>query len=68
MHYKLKVRANSKHDNIEFDGKEYKVSIKEKPIEGKANLAIVKLFKKQLNKRIRIVKGFSSSEKIIEVD
>ncbi|MFH1331746.1 MAG: DUF167 domain-containing protein [archaeon] len=67
MLYKLKVKTNAKENKIEFDGQTYKVSIKEKPIEGKANKAIIKLFKKELNKNIRIVKGLKSSEKTIEV-
>ncbi len=67
MKYKLKVKANAKEDKIEFDGISYKVSIKEKPLGGKANQAIVKLFKKELGKQIRIIKGLRSSDKIIEV-
>ncbi len=67
MKYKLKVKANAKEDKIEFDGILYKVSIKEKPLEGKANQAIVKLFKKKLGKQIRITKGLRSSDKVIEI-
>lgn len=65
--FKLTVKTNAKENKIEFDGKEYKASIKEKPVEGRANKAIIKLFKKQLKKNIRIVRGLKSSEKIIEV-
>jgi uncharacterized protein (TIGR00251 family) len=67
MQYKIKVKANAKENKIEFDGNIYRVSIKEKPIEGRANKAVIKLFKKELNINIRIVKGLKSSEKTIEL-
>ena len=67
MQYKLKVKANAKENKIELKDNTYYVSIKEKPIEGKANTAIVKLFKKELGKKIRITKGLESREKTIEI-
>ena len=50
---------------IEKDGG-YLVTIKEKPEKGRANLAIIKLFKKELKKNIKIVSGFKSREKFIK--
>ncbi|MEM4245632.1 MAG: DUF167 domain-containing protein [Candidatus Nanoarchaeia archaeon] len=67
MGYQLKVKTNAKENKIEFKDGIYFVSIKEKPIEGKANKAIIKLFKKELKKNIRIIKGLKSSEKVIEL-
>lgn len=67
MLFKVLVKTNSKENKIELKDGIYFVSIKEKPIEGKANRAIIKLFKKELNKNIRIVKGLKSSEKMIEL-
>ncbi|MFH1210782.1 MAG: DUF167 domain-containing protein [archaeon] len=67
MQHKLKVKANAKENKIELKDNTYSVSIKEKPIEGRANKAIIKLFKKELNKNIRIIKGLKSNEKIIEI-
>ena len=67
MQYKLKVKANAKENKIELKDNTYYVSIKEKLIEGKANTAIVKLFKKELGKKIRITKGLESREKTIEI-
>lgn len=67
MQYRLKVKTNAKENKIELKDNVYYVSIKEKPVEGKANKAIVKLFKKELNKNIRIIKGLKSREKIIEI-
>jgi uncharacterized protein (TIGR00251 family) len=67
MQYKLKAKANAKENKIELKDNTYYVSIKEKPIEGKANTAIVKLFKKELGKKIRIIKGLKTNEKVIEI-
>ncbi len=67
MQHKLIVKTNAKENKIELDGNTYRVSIKEKPVEGKANKAIIKLFKKELNQNIRIIRGLKSREKTIEI-
>ncbi len=67
MNFKLKVHANSSQEKIEKIQDGFEAWIKEKPIDGKANSAIIKLFKKLLGKRIKIISGLSSSRKIIEV-
>lgn len=67
MLFKVIVKAGSKESRIEFDNGVYKVSLKEKPIEGRANKSLIKLFKKELGKTIRIVRGLRSNEKFIEI-
>lgn len=63
---KIKIKTNQNKDEIlEKDGY-YEVKIKERPEKGRANLAIIKLFKKELKRNIRIVSGFKSREKLIE--
>ncbi len=63
---KIKVKTNQPVNKIiEKDGG-YLVTIKEKPEKGRANLAIIKLFKKELKKNIKIVSGFKSREKFIK--
>lgn len=63
---KIKVRTNQPKREIIKENDFYIVKIKEKPEKGKANLAIVKLFKKELKKDIIIKSGFKSREKYIE--
>jgi len=64
---KIHVKTSRpKEEIIEKDGF-YLVKIKEKPEKGRANLAVVRLFKKELKKNIRIVSGFKSREKLIEI-
>ncbi|MDD5133760.1 MAG: DUF167 family protein [Candidatus Nanoarchaeia archaeon] len=68
MKIKIKVKTGQKENKIIKENDSYIVYIKERPEHGKANLAIIKLFKKKLKKDIRIVSGFTSKEKIIELD
>ena len=63
---KIRVKTNQAINKIiEKDG-HYIVSVKENPEKGRANLAVVKLFKRELKKNIRIISGFKSKEKLIE--
>lgn len=63
---RIMVKTNQPVNKIiEKDGG-YLVTIKEKPEKGRANLAIIKLFKKELKKNIKIVSGFKSREKFIK--
>jgi len=67
MKFSLRVHANSSQERIEKTSDGFEIWIKEKPINGKANTAIIKLFKKKLQKTIKIVSGLTSSNKIIEI-
>ena len=67
---KIIVKPNSKENKIvKFDeNKEaYVVNIKAKPEKNKANIEIIKFFSKLLKKKITIIKGLKSREKIIKV-
>lgn len=63
----IKVIAGSKKDQI-IEGKPLIVKVKEPPIKGRANKAVVKLLTKYFGKRVRIVSGRKNKKKIIEVD
>lgn len=69
MKIKIKLHPNSSQEKIKEIEKdqEYEVWIKEKPIGGKANIYLEKLLKKHFKKNIKIVSGFSSKIKILEV-
>lgn len=69
MRVSIKLHPNSSQEKIievEKD-KVYEVWIKEKPIDGKANLELIKFLKKYFKKNIKMIKGFNSREKIIEI-
>ncbi|MBU1129150.1 MAG: DUF167 domain-containing protein [Nanoarchaeota archaeon] len=68
MKIKIKVHANSSRDKIEKVSEEvFEVWLKKKPVEGKANLELLKTLKKYFGKKVEIVSGFKSQKKIVEV-
>ncbi|MBR9702369.1 DUF167 domain-containing protein [Candidatus Pacearchaeota archaeon] len=68
MKLKVKLHPNSSQEKIEkISDMEYEVWIKEKPIDGKANVKLVKLLKKYLGKEVKIKSGLTSRRKIVEV-
>ena len=66
---KIIVKANSKKNEIKgFDNrKRLRVNIKVKAEHNKANIEIIKLFSRLTKKKVRIVKGLTSKEKILKI-
>ena len=66
------AKVNAKNDLVEeLDKTHFKVSTKELPIKGQANLAIVILIAEYFDipkTNISIVSGFSSKNKIFEIE
>jgi len=68
MKIKIKIHSNSSQEKIEkISENEFEVWIREKPIQGKANEELIKLLKKYFRKPVKIVFGFNSKIKLIEV-
>jgi uncharacterized protein (TIGR00251 family) len=67
INLKTKVHPNSSREKIIELEDGYEVWLKEKAIDGKANLKLIKLFKKELGKDIRIKSGFNSRNKVITI-
>jgi len=70
---KIYVKAKPK-SKIEFvkkiDTTHYNIAVKEPPIKGKANLAVIKSLAKYFNKspsQISIISGETSKQKVLEV-
>ena len=67
--FKIIVKPNSKENKIEGFDKDrnaYRISIKARPENNKANIGIIKFLSKLLKKKIRITSGLKSKEKIVE--
>jgi len=67
---KVKVKPNSKTEELSQAGDTFVVKIKEPPKEGKANQAVIKLLAQHFGisqSQIRILSGFRSKNKVIEV-
>ena len=72
MKIQVKVKPRSKTEDVtrEMDGDVYVVRVKEPPVEGRANRAVLKLLAKHLGvpeSRLSIVSGLTSKNKVIEM-
>ena len=68
--FKILVKPNSRENKVEiFDNQRnaYRISIKAKPEDNKANIEVIKFLSKSLKKKVRIIAGLKSREKIIEI-
>ena len=70
MRIEVRVKPNSRSDEVQEDGHCLTVRVKEAPVEGKANKAVVRLLAKHLGvaeDRVHIIRGLKSRSKVIEV-
>jgi len=68
MKLKIKVHANSSQEKIsETSPNSYEIWIKQKPIDGKANIYLEKLLKKYFKKEVKITSGLTSKNKVVEI-
>ena len=68
MIIKVTAKPNSgKQEVVRVGNKEYVVKLKEKAKNNKANAELLKLMKTYLKKDVRIISGFKSKSKILEV-
>ncbi|MBI2658114.1 DUF167 domain-containing protein [Candidatus Woesearchaeota archaeon] len=68
--FKIIVKPNSKENKIEGFDKEkdaYRLSIKARPENNKANIKVIKFLSKLLKKKVKIIAGLKSREKLIEI-
>ena len=69
--FKIIVKTNTKKNEVLGYDKikeAYRISIKEKAEDNRANKEIIKFLSKLLKKKVRIVSGLKSKEKILEVN
>jgi len=70
MKIQVKVKPNSKTDEVSREGDSFIVKVKQPPKEGKANQAVIKLLADHFGvpqSQVRILSGFKSRNKVIEV-
>ena len=70
MKIQVRVKPNSKTEEVSQEGDSFVVKVKEPPKEGKANQAVIKLLAKHFGvsqSQVRILSGFKSKSKVIEV-
>ena len=70
MKIKVKVKPNSKTEELGREGDSLILKVKEPAREGKANQAVIKLLAEHFSvpkSQVRILSGFKSRSKVIEV-
>jgi len=70
MKIQVKVKPNSRTEEVSQEGDSFIIKVKEPPKEGKANQAVIKLLAEHFGvpqSQVRILSGFRSRNKIIEV-
>ncbi|MDP7458122.1 MAG: DUF167 domain-containing protein [Candidatus Woesearchaeota archaeon] len=68
---KIIAKPNSKKTEItEFDKEKnlYKVNVKAPPENNKANIDIIKFFSKLSKKKVKIIKGKTSKQKVLKLE
>jgi len=66
----VKVKPNSKTEELVQEGDGFIARVKEPPKEGKANQAVIKLLAQHFGislSQVRITSGFNSRNKVIEI-
>ena len=70
MKIQVKVKPNSKTDEVSREGDSFIVKVREPPKEGKANQAVIKLLAEHFGvsqSQVRILSGFRNRNKVIGV-
>jgi len=67
----VKVKPNSKSEEVSQEGDNFIVKVKEPPEKGRANQAVVRLLAKHFGvpqSQLKILSGFKSRSKVISVE
>jgi len=66
MRLKIRAIANSKENEV-IEGNPIIIRVREKPEKNKANITIIKILSRYFKKRVRMVSGLNSKNKVIDV-
>jgi len=68
MKLEVRVKPNSKRQEItKLAEDKYQINLKSTPKDNKANIELIKLLTKHFKSEVRIIRGKTSKNKIIEV-
>jgi hypothetical protein len=70
MKIQVKVKPNSRTEELSQEGGSFIVKVKEPPKEGKANQAVIKLLAERFGvpqSQVRILSGLRNRNKVIEI-
>ena len=63
----IKVKVNYPKNKIIVKNDKYIVELNAKPKNNEANIELVKFLSKKLGKKLRIIRGFKSRNKLVDV-
>ena len=63
----IKVKPNARKQEIIKTENHYQVKLKQQAKDNKANLELIKLLRKYFKKDIKIIKGLTSRNKVVEI-
>jgi len=67
----VKVKPNSKSEEVSHEGDSFVVKVKEPPREGRANRAVIRLLAQHFGvpqSQVKILSGFKSKNKVVEIE
>ncbi len=70
MKIRVKVKPNSRTEEVSWEGDSLVIKVKEPPREGKANQVVVRLLAEHFSvpqSQVRILSGFRSRDKVVEI-
>lgn len=67
MKIRVKVKPNSKKQEVVKRGEKYLVRVKSRAKEGKANEELVKVLKNYFDTEVRITSGLRGRKKVVEI-
>jgi uncharacterized protein (TIGR00251 family) len=70
MKIQVRVKPNSRTEEVSRESDSFTVKVKEPPKEGKANEAVIRLLAEHFGvprSQVRILSGFQSKNKVVEV-
>jgi uncharacterized protein (TIGR00251 family) len=70
MKIRVKVKPNSRTEEVSQEGDSFIIKVKEPPKEGRANQAVIELLAEHFRlprSRVRILSGLKSKNKVIEI-
>ena len=71
MKIQVKVKPNSRTEEVSHEGNNFVVRVKEPPQEGRANEAVIKLLAGHFGvpqSQVKILSGFKSKNKVIQIE
>jgi len=71
MKIQVKVKPNSKTEELSREGNSFIAKVKEPPKEGRANQAVIRLLAEHFGvsqSQVNILSGFRSRNKVVEVE